>query len=82
MSKEYVKSHDQWLTDYVNNRFEAALAAGNRRAKYAAETLVRSTRYESPRARAVAMEYAMNWARGAIQDYSDAIAFAAKGRHI
>jgi hypothetical protein len=79
MSKEYVKSHDQWLTDYVNNRFEAALNAGNRRAKFAAETLVRSTRYNSSHARAVAMGHAMDWAREAIQDYSNAIAFAAKG---
>ncbi len=82
MSKEYVKSHDHWMTDHINHRFNAALESGNRRAKYAADTLVRSTRYDSPRHRAVAMEYAMNWARGAIQDYSDAIAFAAKGRHI
>jgi hypothetical protein len=83
MSKDYMfKSHDQWIADYVETRFHAAIQSGNRRSHYAVLAVMRGLRYETPKARKLCAESARQWAQWASQDYADAIGFAAKGNRL
>lgn len=84
MLKDYLlKSHDQWVADYVESRFRAAIQSGNRRSHYAVQAIMRGLRYETYetpiKTRELCAENARRAAKAATQDYADAVGFAAKG---